>query len=272
LRAYQNGSVETQPFFWAAVELAKAGYPVFPVKGKAPSVEGGFYAGSSDPSQVAEWITEGRGDHDVAFATGLPSGVVVIDADTPEAAVMMEAEYGEPTVRTRRGGHWYYRHPRNGKVTSSKVRDGLDRKGDGGYVVAPPSRGRVWRNGVPDKKALPVLPHEFWPKKVANSDATRSMAQDRMKHAVDVIARHVADIPVGSRHEHLRHLCGVLLTRKVPQGDAEDILKAAWTKAGGDLAERAEREILNTLRTTEQALAEGRDRGTEDGGDHSRPV
>ena len=76
------------PSFWAAADLAKAGYGVFPVspiRDKAPSVEGGFYAATTDVSQVAEWITEGREHHDVALATGVLSGVVVIDADTPEA-------------------------------------------------------------------------------------------------------------------------------------------------------------------------------------------
>jgi hypothetical protein len=83
-----NGSA-TAPIFWAAPDLAKAGYPVFPVKDKAPSVEGGFYAATTDVSQVAEWITEGREHHDVAFATGIVSGVVVLDADTPEATVSL---------------------------------------------------------------------------------------------------------------------------------------------------------------------------------------
>jgi hypothetical protein len=67
---HENGSA-TAPTFWAAGDLAKAGYPVFPVKDKAPSVEGGFYAATTDASQLAEWITEGREHHDVAFATGI---------------------------------------------------------------------------------------------------------------------------------------------------------------------------------------------------------
>jgi P4 family phage/plasmid primase-like protien len=246
--------------------LAKAGYPVFPLKGdgKEPSVAGGFYAATTDVSQVAEWITEGRGHHNVAFATGLPSGVVVLDADTREAFEEMRAEYGEPAVRTRKGGHWYYRHPRNGRVVSNKIRPGLDRKGDGGYVAAPPSLGRTWTNGIPDRASLPVLPREFWPKKAEASEATRSLPAELKEQAATVIARYVAKIPPGGdkgRHEHLRHACGVLLAKGVAFGDAEDILVAAWTKTGGDLAGRAPREVPNTLRTTEQALAEGRATG-----------
>lgn len=56
----------------------------------------------------------------------------------------------------------------------------------------------------------------------------------------------------------MRHLCRVLLARGVAFGDAEDVLCTAWGKAGEELAERAPREVPNTLRTTEQALAEDR--------------
>lgn len=256
-----NGSAATEPTFWAAVDVAKANIPVFPVKGKEPTVEGGFYACTTDLSQIAEWIEDGRGDHDVAIPTGLPSGVVVIDADTPEAYAKMEERYGRPTVLTRRGGHWWFSHPRNGKVWSNSVEDGLDRKGDGGLVVVPPSRGRSWTDGIPNRAALPTLPREFWSKKAERSEAPRKAPQDLKEAAAEAIAARVARIPQGSRHEHLRHLCGVLLARGVADGDAEDVLIAAWKKVGGDLAERADREVPNTIATTEQALAEDRATG-----------
>jgi hypothetical protein len=256
----------TEPAFWAAADLAKAGYPVFPVNGdKRPSVEGGFYAATTDVSQVAEWIIEGREHHDVAFATGIISGVVVLDADTPEAVARMEADYGEPTVRTRRGAHWYFRHPRNGKVRSRKVAEGLDCKGDGGYAVAPPSRGRTWVNGIPDRAALHVLPAEFHKGTTTSSaDEGTSLPEEVREKAAEAIARHVKNIEPGSdngRHQHLTHLCGVLLSREIAFRDAECILIEAWTKVGGELAERAEREVPNTLRTTQQAIADGRATG-----------
>lgn len=235
---------------------------MFPVKGKEPTVEGGFYASTTDLSQIAEWIEGGRGDHDVAIPTGLPSGVVVMDADTPDTYAKMEAQYGPPTVLTRRGGHWWFRHPRNGKVWSNSVEEGLDRKGDGGLVAVPPSRGRTWTDGIPDLAGLPILPREFWSKRSpGKTDAPRREPQGRKEAAVEAIAARVVRVPQGKRHEHLRHLCGVLLARGVATGDAEDILIAAWAKAGGDLAERAGREIPNTLATTEQALAEDRATG-----------
>jgi hypothetical protein len=260
-----NGRAAAEPVFWSAPDLAKAGYPVFPVKGKAPSVKGGFYAATTDLSQVAAWIEQGRAHHDVAFATGLPSGVVVMDADTAEAYERMRQGYGEPTVKTRRGGHWYFRHPANGRVKSGKVGEGFDCKGDGGYVAAPPSQGRTWTAGIPDRRALSELPAEFRRRADINAAGEgASMPEDLREKACEAIARHVANITSGpdrGRHQHLAHLCGVLLSRGIAFGDAERILIGAWAKVGGELAERAQREVANTLRTTQQAIADDRATG-----------
>src|SRR5215217_87652 len=146
------------PTFWAAPDLAKAGYPVFPVGlDKEPSVRGGFYAATTDISQIAEWIQEGRADHDIAIPTGLITLTVIVDADTPEAYAQMVTKYGAPTVKTKRGGHWYFAHPQDGKVRSRRFAPGLDCKADGGYVIVPPSRDRAWVGAVPDLGNLPSL-------------------------------------------------------------------------------------------------------------------
>jgi len=256
---------ERTPIFWAAPELIDAGYKVFPVDGKAPTIEGGFYGATVDKSQVAAWIEDGRGDHDIAVPTGVFGGIVVIDADDKESYDKMVEKYGPPTYTTKRGGHWLFGHPRNGKVLSSKVAPGLDRKGDGGYVIFPPSKGRRWTNGAPRPEDLPELPREFWSKTKGPTPGERRIPRERKDAAAEAIAGHVRRItpasPGGGRHDHLRHLCGVLLGQEVSLVDAEDILKDAWSKVGGDLSERAEREIPNTLATTQQAMAEGRATG-----------
>ncbi len=251
---------EGAPIFWAAPELIDAGYKVFPVDSKAPTVEGGFYAGSVDKSQVAAWIEDGREDHDIGVATGVFGGFVAIDADTPEAFEKMKAEFGPPAYTTRRGGHWLFGHPQNGKVScTNKFAPGLDRKGDLGYVIFPPSKGRKWTNGIPRPGDLPKLPRRFWSKSKGPTPGERKIPQDRKVAAAAIVAEHVRGItpetPGAGRHDHLRHLCGVLLGREVSLVDAEDILKAAWGKVGGDLAERAAGgEITNTLATTQAAM------------------
>jgi hypothetical protein len=263
--AEQVRTGEIQPTFWAAPEIAKAGYKVFPVKDKEPTVAGSFYAATDDISEIAAWIEDGHGHHDVAIATGVFGRVVAIDADTPEKFEEMKAKYGPPTYTTKRGGHWLFLHPRNGKVISSKIAPGLDRKGDGGIAVVPPSKGREWTNGIPRVKDLPVLPEEFWSKTKGPTPGERTMGQERKDAAAEVIAKHVGALEPnasgGGRHEHLTHLCGVMLGRNVSLVDAEDILKAAWGAVDEELSERAEREVPNTLATTQQAIAEDRATG-----------
>jgi putative DNA primase/helicase len=196
-----DNSTQTEhsmPTFWSAPEIAKTGYKVFPVKGKAPSVPGGFYAATTDHSQIAAWIEDGHGTHDIAIATGIISDVVVIDADSPEAYAEMEAKYGAPTVKTPRGGHWWFRHPRDGKVVSHEIREHLDRKADGGYVLVPPSRRRTWTSGIPDKNSLPVLPPELrGEEKPSTHGASASSAPDQ-------------EIPEGRRNTTLTSLAGYM--------------------------------------------------------------
>lgn len=206
-----NTAQADTPTFWAAPDLAKAGYPVFPVgPDKAPSVAGGFYAATRDVSQIAEWITEGREDHDIAFPTGLVSLVVVVDADTAEAYEKMRAHYGEPHAITKRGGHWYFRHPQDGKVTSSPLEPGLDCKADGGYVVAPPSRNRTWTCGIPNPETLPKLPGEF-----RKAYSQREDWRGRCGSAPPV----GEVIPGGRRNGELTSLAGTM--RRRGMGEAE---------------------------------------------------
>jgi hypothetical protein len=201
------------PTFWAAPDLAKVGYPVFPVgPDKQPSVCGGFYAATRDISQIAAWIEEGRAEHDIAMPTGLPTLTVVIDADTLEAYEQMVAEYGEPTVKTKRGGHWYFAHPQDGRVTSRRFAPGLDCKADGGYVIVPPSRNRAWTAGIPDLGDLPRLPKKLG----------RALREERSRGPgghTNGGGEIAGEIPSGNRNGALASLAGTM--RRRGMGEAE---------------------------------------------------
>ena len=199
------------PTFWAAPDLAKASYPVFPVgPDKEPSVRGGFYAATRDISQIAEWIEEGRADHDIAIPTGLPTLTVIVDADTPKAYAQMVEEFGEPAVKTARGGHWYFAHPQDGKVTSRRFAPGLDCKADGGYVIVPPSRNRTWTGEIPNLGDLPRLPKKL--RRALREERSRSDHTDRNGEIA-------GEIPSGNRNGALTSLAGTM--RRRGMGEAE---------------------------------------------------
>jgi putative DNA primase/helicase len=208
-----NTEQASTPIFWAAPDLVRAGYSVFPVgPDKAPSVAGGFYAATKDISQIAAWIEDGRADHDIAVPTGLITFMVVIDGDTADACAKMEKRYGTPHVRTRRGGHWYFRHPQDGKVTSRRIAAGLDCKADGGYVVVPPSRNRTWTRGIPDLDTLPELPEEL--KRMAREE--QAGGQGRCAAAAGAVGEVIPD---GNRNGTLTSLAGTM--RRRGMGEAE---------------------------------------------------
>jgi hypothetical protein len=264
-----NGHKYQGPFT-AAPELAEAGYRVFPIKPeeKNPSIHGGFYAATVNLAKIAGWLEkERRGRHNLAIATGFPSDLVVIEADDADTYKRLEERYGPPTVisahKHKAGGHWYFAHPGDGKVPSKFVGEsfpGAYCKGDGGYALAPPSTRKEWTNGIPDKAQLPPLPPELRPEeRTIDRTGAREVSEKEYGRAVEAISRHVSGVSQGERHEHLMHLCGVLLPRDI--GDAEGIMADAWKAVGGDLAERAEREVRNAIRSTEVAIAEERATG-----------
>jgi Bifunctional DNA primase/polymerase, N-terminal/Primase C terminal 2 (PriCT-2) len=98
---------------------------------------------------------------DIGVATGAQSGIFVLDVDTVDghgvdgAASLAALERMHRLIlpRTRTavtptgGRHYYFWHP-GVPVTSSTSRlgPGLDIIGDGGMVIAPPSRGRTWQS------------------------------------------------------------------------------------------------------------------------------
>jgi hypothetical protein len=77
----------------------------------------------------------------LAIRTGTASGIAVVDID-PRNGGRVIPELMPPTrcVRTGSDGwHLYYAHPGGQLVAKLCGHPGIDIKGDGGYVVAPPS-------------------------------------------------------------------------------------------------------------------------------------
>lgn len=93
--------------------------------------------------EIAAWEAA-YANQNCGVVTGAISGLVVLDADSDDARAWCE-EQGipdTPCVQTRRGVHWYFRHPGTRVPTKARIHDtlGIDIRGDGGFVVAPPSR------------------------------------------------------------------------------------------------------------------------------------
>jgi hypothetical protein len=139
---------------------------------KKPLQQGGFKNASTDLARHDRALTR-RPDGMLAVRTGAESGLVVIDVDVDTAkgidgrGWLIEAQQKGlpdcPTVETPRGGmHLYFAHP-GGSIPRSAGRlgRGVDVRGDGGYVITPPSKSPKgeyrWRPGS-TAETVPPLP------------------------------------------------------------------------------------------------------------------
>lgn len=195
----------------AALEYAGRGIPVFPVKAdKAPYTAHAFYDATTDTEQIEEWWQRWPGAG-IAVPTGADTGLVVLDADRPEALERLEAlgmDATAPKVKTARDTHYYYQHP-GVKVKSRPIFDGCDVKADGGYVLVPPSPAKEWV--VPLNGHLPELPPWF--------DRVNVRVDDP-KEPFDTAAA-LEGAPKGARDNTLIGLVGKLVAAGVPRWATE---------------------------------------------------
>lgn len=136
----------------AARVLASAGVPVFPcaVGAKRPLTRRGFHDASIDPDRVAWWWSR-HPTANLAIPTGAASGIDVVDVDVhgdvtgyPALRRAMAADlvdgWGHAIATPSGGLHLYF--PRSPDVEQRSwacPTARVDFRGDGGYVVVPPS-------------------------------------------------------------------------------------------------------------------------------------
>ncbi len=141
---------EVNPLLSAALAYASMGMPVFPCAPcrKTPIPDRGFLDATTDEEQIRSWW-RANPRANVAVPTGQTSGLIVIDIDPRNGSEIgfdvLQTEHGPlgETAESQTGGggrHLFYRHP-GGVIpcTQSELGAGIDVKGDGGYVVLPPS-------------------------------------------------------------------------------------------------------------------------------------
>ncbi|PWU21853.1 MAG: hypothetical protein C5B50_00790 [Verrucomicrobia bacterium] len=135
----------------AALAYARLGYRVFPCspakRPLIPKSEGGngCHDATTDPARIRAWWSRWPWAS-IGIATGPESRLVVVDEDGPQGAYTRAQLAGSTaidtvTVRTARGPHLWFAWPAQlARIKNVKGRGGLDVRGNGGYVIAPPSR------------------------------------------------------------------------------------------------------------------------------------
>jgi hypothetical protein len=118
--------------------------------GKHPLIPNGHLGATTDPGQIRRWWSRWP-EANIGIPTGERSGLLVLDVDADDhgftGLIALQEEHGQLpetlTVRTGGGGkHIYLKYPAGCEIRNSvgRLGLGLDVRGEGGYIVAPPSR------------------------------------------------------------------------------------------------------------------------------------
>lgn len=175
-------------------------------------------------------------DANLGIVTGAISNLIVLDVDPKhggdDTLQRLERRFGAlpATVEARTGGggrHLYFRHPGYPVRNRAGMGQGIDLRGDGGYVVAPPSvhpsgEPYAWRPGrSPDELALADLPR--WLLTATGASRARRSLEDWRTLVRD-------GVPEGRRNSTIASLTGHLLWHGVDPGVALELM-LAWNRS-----------------------------------------
>lgn len=278
----------------AALAYAERGWHVFPVKpsGKEPlSIRDvnvrGHLGATTDPDLIRRMWRDNILAN-VGIATG-PSGLVVIDIDMnpwkgkvggeswlhlltqwypDEPGEVPPAEIDTYATRTWSGGrHLFFEDP-DGEVSNStsKLGPDIDTRGNGGYVVAAPSR--VVEDGHTGfyevLRDIPLLrrPQRLVdalkkPERAARVIGAPIAAQDRVLRRLAVLAAELRDAPEGTgNHTASRLAFHAGQYYGAGQVDREDVLRILLDAISG-WSWRDERDYHRMVKTIEKGVDDG---------------
>ena len=253
-----------------ALRLAAGGVPVFPCcSSKKPACPHGFQDASADADAVRTLWRDHHGPL-IGIPTGTVSGIDVVDIDPRHGGMAWweENQYALPLTRIHRtrsaGLHILLQHDECVRNSESKIAQGVDTRGEGGYIVWWPAEGYdlVQNN--------PISPWPLWllnhyrravaPRPVRRAPASflapaTTNDAERARTIIDRSLERLRAAPEGQRHYRLRAaaytLGGLLTIADMDEAQAHQRLLAAVEDAGA-------RDLTGAAKTALWGLERGR--------------
>ena len=208
----------------AALQLAQKGLAVFPCqpRGKEPACDAGLHAATCDIERINRWW-QAVPDLNVGIATGTASGIFVLDIDGEGGEASLRRLEQEncplpPTIEaiTGKGRHCYFRMRGSIRNSAGQIGAGLDIRGDGGYVIAPPSvhpSGRDYAWSVDAADIFADAPD--WLHALINGGNSGAAKGKPLEHWHTALTEPIRN---GERNTTLASICGKLLHAGLKDG------------------------------------------------------
>lgn len=199
--------------------------------GKHPLIPDWTDRATTDAGCITIWFGHTFKGANVGIVTGAKSGVIVLDVDprhggddSLDSLIYLHGRPDTLTAFTGGGGaHYYFRHPGVPVADKTAIMDGLDLKGDGGMVVAPPSihesGGAYDWDGI-EGFETPIAPAPDWLVNLVRADRGDG-SRERQNTGTSRTVGKV--IPEGERNGALASIAGYLRRLGAPR---ETILAA----------------------------------------------
>lgn len=227
--------------------------------GKHPRTAHGLRDASTDLETIAGWWDTWP-TANVAVTTGPGSGIWVLDVDGPRGRQTMgalERRYGvlpqTVTATTGEGLHLYWVWE-EGVRSQAGVAAGVDIKGEGGYVIAPPSAHKTgaayewYPERAPSQIALAQAPE--WVLALARGQLA---GRDQTAQATDLAETLAAQVPEGQRNVTCAKIAGALYRDGLSRPVVEQLL-LGWNRlrCSPGLSEREIRRVAESIERTRQ--------------------
>jgi len=183
----------------AALKYESMGCSVLPIQAnKKPYVAWEKYQKEKATPELIKTWWDKYPTANVAIVTGKLSKVSVVDTDSDEAKAKLDEllpdSFITPMAKTPHGGlHYYFQHE-NGLGNSVGFMDKTDFRGEGGYIIAPPSKGYSWLPNLSIDEIDPAFLPLFLKK------ALETSSKDQAAHAIKDLS-----FSKGTRDEDLFH-------------------------------------------------------------------
>jgi len=197
----------------AALEWClKRGFSIFPCKEKKPLTRNGFKDASKDPAQIKKWFAE-YPQAQIGAPTGEVNHLLVVDVDGPQGEEWVRKQNWPQTFTVQTSpGHcqYWFRQPPGitTKCSAGVIAPEVDIRGDGGYVILPPSTHHE------TKQAYSPLSWD-----IPRADAPHSLVRFATATAISPPRSIEGDaIPQRKRHQTLLSFAGSLRARGLTTG------------------------------------------------------